>query len=178
MRNTVETIIEPDYEGDHTESWKDKTHPDIFPAVYKRYRAPANEQECAQMVSDLSALIVLINDQYNDARNEAVKLGMDPARDIPTKDKLKTIRSARNRYEAVRKAYIHWGASESGPSIVKTIGKTQYNTNDRLNALADGLKKITDLLIADFNGEEADDKLLSELVLLRKQLEVVFVSAE
>ena len=178
MRNTVETIIQPDYEGDHTETWKDKTHPDIFPAVYRRYRAPVDEDECRQMISDLGALIVLINDQYNDTRAQAVNLGIDPTRDIPTKDKLKTIRSARNRYEAVRRAYIHWSTSESIATTVKPIGKTQYSTNDRINALADGLKKLADVMIADFNGEDADDKLLSELVLLRKQLEAVFVSAE
>ena len=178
MRNTVETIIQPDYEGDHTETWGEMQHPDIFPAVYTRYRAPLDESECTQMISDLGALIKLINDQYNDTRTQAVNLGINPAYDVPTKDKLKTIRSARNRFEAVRRAYIHWNTNEADPGVVKSIGKTQYSTKDRLDALADGLKKVTDVLIADFNGEESNDQLLTELIFLRKQLEAVFVSAE
>lgn len=178
MRNTVETIIQPDYEGDHTQSWADKRHPDIFPSVYKRYRAPADTEECEQMVRDLGELITLINDQYSDVRAQSLNLGIDPGRDIPTRDRLKQIRSARNRYEAVRRAYIFWMSSEQdGVEVVKPIGKTQYNTNDRINAVADGLKKVTEVLIADLSGESNDQELLGELVLLRKQLEAVFVSA-
>lgn len=177
MRNTIETIIQPDYDGDHTESWADKRHPDIFPAVYRRYQAPVDEEECQQMVSDLSALIVLINDQYNDTRAQAVSLGMNPASDLPTKNKLKTIRSARNRYEAVRRAYIHWLSAGAGTELVRSIGKTQYNNRDRLDAMADGLKRLTDIVTADLRGEEPEEDLLSALELLRNQLEVVFVSS-
>jgi len=177
MRNTVDTIIQPDYEGDHTETWKDKRHPDIFPAVYRRYRAPEDVEECEQMVRDLGELITLINDQYNEVRSQSLELGIEPSRDPPTRDRLKQIRSARNRYEAVRRAYIFWMSSEKDAGeIVKPIGKTQYSTKDRIDAVAAGLKKVTDVLIADLSGESSDQDLLGELVLLRRQLEVVFVS--
>jgi hypothetical protein len=177
MRKTVDTIIQPDYEGNHTETWKDKRHPDIFPAVYRRYRAPEDAGECEQMVRDLSELITLINDQYNEVRDQSLRLGIEPSRDLPTKERLKQIRSARNRHEAIRRAYIFWMSDKKDASeIVRPIGKTQYSTRDRIDAVAAGLKKVTDVLIADLSGESSDQDLLGELVLLRRQLEVVFVS--
>lgn len=179
MRNSVETVIEAVYDDaiDLTDTWGELKHPDIFPAVYRRWRAPKNTEECQQMISDLAKLIVCINEQYSESREQAMRLGINPMHDRPTKDKLKTIRSARNRYEAVRRAYIHWLSCKEGDSnVIPETGVTQYSAKARLDALAAAVKKLLEVYIADLSDEEDSEKMLDELIRLRRQLEAVFVT--
>lgn len=179
MRNQNGTIIEPVYDDsvDLTDTWVERRHEDIFPAVYRRWRAPLDREECEAMINDLAELIVRINDQYDETRQQAITLGLNPTQDRPTKDKLKSIRSARNRYEAVRRAYIHWLACEDGNSdAVPVLGVTQYSGKARTEALGAAMKKLLEVYIADLNGEEDDQALLRELLVLKRQLESVFVS--
>lgn len=179
MRKSVETIIEAVYDDniDLTSSWGENKHPDIFPAVYRRWRAPHDKEECEQMISDLAELIVCINTQYDETREQAMRLGLNPMQDRPTKDKLKSIRSARNRYEAVRRAYIHWlSCVEGEDSVIPQTGVTQYSSKARVEALASAVKKLLEIYIADLSDEEDSEKMLTELIRLRRQLEAVFVS--
>jgi hypothetical protein len=182
MSNSVNTalkpVIEPVYDDsiDLTSSWADRKHADIFPAVYRRWRAPVSVEECGEMIEDLAAIIVAINDQYDDARRQAFTLGLNPNSDTPTKDKLKSIRSARNRYEAVRRAYIHWLSCETGqPSGLIETGRTQYSSKVRTEALAAAVKKLLEIYIQDLTGHSDNTAMLEELKLLQKQLEAVFV---
>jgi hypothetical protein len=178
MRNHVQTIIEPVYDDsvDLTYTWKELQHPDIFPAVYRRWRAPVDAVECRQMIGDLADLIVSINTQYDETKEQAGALGINPMQDRPTKDKLKTIRSARNRYEAVRRAYIHWlSSTEDGESVLPQTGATQYSAKARMEALASVVKKMLTIYISDLGGEEDNEKMLDELIYIRKQLDAIFV---
>jgi hypothetical protein len=179
MRNSVETIIAPIYDDaiDLTGTWGDFKHPDIFPAVYRRWRAPKSSNECQKMIEDLAGLIVCINTQYDEARGQAIRLGLNPMHDTLTKDKLKSIRSARNRYEAVRRAYIHWlSCTEGDENVLPETGVTQYSAKARLDALAGAVKKLLEVYIADLSDEADSEKMLDELIRLRRQLEAVFVT--
>lgn len=179
MRNQTTTIIEPVYDDsiDLTTTWEERIHQDIFPAVYRRWRAPNDHKECEAMISDLAELIICINDQYDETRQQAMTLGLNPSQDRPTKDKLKSIRSARNRYEAVRRAYIHWLSCEEGNGdAVPILGFTQYSGKARTEALGAAMKKLIELYIVDLSGAENDQSTIEELLVLKRQLESVFVS--
>lgn len=173
--------IEPVYDDgvDLTASWGERTHSDIFPAVYRRYRAPANAAEAEDQIQDLAALISAINAQYDEARDQAVGLGLDPTRDRPTKDKLKTIRTARNRHEAIRRAYIHWLAVERGePLAVSELGVTQYSAKARVELLGATLLTLLDVYLADLDEQVDPVVLHQQLLALRRQLGAVFVTPE
>ncbi len=173
--------IEPDYDDstDLTATWGNRTHSDIFPAVYRRFRAPRNAEEAETQIIDLAAVISAINAQYDQARAEVIGLGLDPSRDRPTKDKLKTIRTARNRHEAIRRAYIHWLAEERGePQLLASVGATQYSTKARLELLGTSLLTLLDLSLDDVDGQLDPQVLRQQLLSLRQQLDAVFVSPE
>lgn len=174
----MKILIEPDFiqGSDHTETWGDILHPDIFPAVYRTYRAPVDRDECEEQIKDLGGLIREINDQYEEVRANAIKLGLDPNRDRPTRDQLKRIRSGRNRAEAARRAYLFWLEGGDLSACVKQTGRTQYSLEARINTLADALKQVVDIYIKDVSGEEVEVSIGEELALLRRQLEAVFAS--
>lgn len=179
MNSAPPLTIEPDYgDGvDLTASWGTRTHADAFPAIYRRFRAPESSSEAEVQISDLAVMIQAINAQYDQARAEAVGLGLDPARDQPTKDKLKSIRTARNRYEATRRAYIHWLAEERGqPQILPSVGATQYSTKARLELLGATLVTLLDLYLDDVNEQINSQVLRQRLLVMRQQLDAVFVS--
>ena len=171
--------IEPLYDDavDLTASWGERTHGDIFPAVYRRFRAPHDAVEAEAQIEDLAAVITAINAQYDQARAEAVGLGYDPSRDRPTKDKLKSIRTARNRHEAIRRAYIHWLALERGePQLLASVGATQYSGKARTELLGASLVTLLDLYLADVNEQVDPQVLRQQLLALRHQLGAVFVA--
>ncbi len=173
--------IEPIYDEttDLTDSWGERVHPDIFPAVYRRFRAPRNADEAEIQIDNLAAVINAINAQYDQARAEAVGLGIDPSRDRPTKDKLKTIRTARNRHEAIRRAYIHWLAEERGqPQLLPSVGATQYSTKARIELLGTSLIALLDLYLDDVDDRLDPQVLRQQLMTLRQQLNAVFVSTD
>jgi hypothetical protein len=173
--------IEPIYDDaiDLTASWAERTHGDIFPAVYRRYRAPQDAQEAEAQIDDLAAVICAINAQYDQARAEAIGLGLDPNRDRPTKDKLKAIRTARNRHEAIRRAYIHWLAQERGePQLLPSMGTTQYSAKARVELLGASLLTLLDLYLADVEERLDPQVMHQQLTTLRQQLGAVFMSTE
>lgn len=181
MPSTNEPIIQPVYDDsvDLTGTWGDRTCEGIFPAVYRRYRAPIDAEECKQMIEDLGNIVQAINDQYDSARSQAIAIGLHPGRDRPTKDKLKTIRTARNRNEAIRRAYIHWLSVEGGqPLELPTLRATQFSIKARIDTLAAALAKVVDLYIADLSSADDETAILKELKLLRQQLDAVFVSTD
>jgi len=173
--------IEPLYDDaiDLTASWGERTHDDIFPAVYRRFRAPNDAEEAEAQIDDLAAVICAINAQYDQARAEAVGLGLDPSRDRPTKDKLKSIRTARNRHEAIRRAYIHWLAQERGePQLLASLGATQYSGKARTELLGASLLTLLDLYLADVNEQVDPQVLRQQLLVLRQQLGAVFMASD
>jgi hypothetical protein len=173
--------IEPVYDDaiDLTSTWGTRTHTDIFPAVYRRFRAPRDTDEAETQIDDLGAVITAINAQYDQARAEAIGLGLDPSRDRPTKDKLKTIRTARNRHEAIRRAYIHWLAEERGePQLLPSVGATQYSTKSRLELLGTTVLTLLDLYLDDVNEQVNPEVLRQQLRVLRQQLDAVFINSE
>ena len=173
--------IEPLYDDavDLTASWGERTHGDIFPAVYRRFRAPHHAEEAETQIEDLAAVITAINAQYDQARAEAIGLGLDPSRDRPTKDKLKSIRTARNRHEAIRRAYIHWLAQERGePQLLAAVGATQYSGKARTEVLGASLLTLLDLYLADVEERIDPQVLRQQLRTLQQQLGAVFVPAE
>lgn len=171
---TIETVYDDGV--DFTETWGDRRHNDIFPAVYRRHRAPHDPAEAEQQIEDLAVVITRLNGQYDQARQDAIGLGLDPTRDRPTKDRLKVIRSARNRYEAVRRAYIHWLAIERGePQLLPSLGATQYSGKARIELLGSVVLTLLDAYLADLEGEVDPQVLRPQLQLLRQQLAAVFV---
>ncbi len=181
MTSAPSLTIKPVYDDgiDLTASWGTRIHPDIFPAVYRRYRAPQDCDEAELQIDDLAAVIVAVNAQYDQARAEAIGLGLDPTRDRPTKDKLKTIRTARNRHEAIRRAYIHWLAEERGvPHLLPSVGATQYSTKARVELLGTSLRTLLDLYLDDVNEQVSPAVLRKQLLLVRQQLDAVFVSPD
>lgn len=171
--------IEPVYDDgvDLRATWGERTHGDIFPAVYRRYRAPRDAAEAEEQIRDLAAVITAINAQYDQAREQAVGLGLDPIRDRATKDKLKTIRTARNRHEAIRRAYIHWLALERGePQPLAELGVTQYSAKARVELLGATLLTLLDVYLADVDEEIDPVVLHQQLLALRNQLSAVFVT--
>lgn len=179
MRST-ETVIQPVYEDgiDLTHTWGDRLHGDIFPAVYRRYRAPKSVSECEQMISDLATVVSSIADQYESARGEAIGLGLDPVRDRATKDKLKVIRTARNRYEAIRRAYIHWLAVEQGEPVgLSVIGATQLSTRGRIDLLGQAMLQLVDLYIADLDESKSTAEIKELLHSLKQRLDTASASS-
>lgn len=180
LRKLHSTIISPVYEDnvDLTSTWLDRCHQDIFPSVYKRYRAPVGNQECEQMIQDLTEMIKNLNDQYEETRNAAYSLCLDPGRDRPTKDKLKGIRTARNRHEAIRRAYLHWLSIENNEPInVPVTGVTQFSTQKRIEILASTVNKFINIYLRDLSDQSNSNDLQAELNQLQKQLQVVFVES-
>lgn len=174
-----DTTIQPVYDDqiDLTHTWGDRLHGDIFPAVYRRYRAPVSISECEQMIADLADVVTFISDQYEAARKEAIGLGLDPVRDRATKDKLKVVRTARNRYEAIRRAYIHWLAVEQGgPVGLSVIGATQLSTKARMDLLGQAIMRLIDLYIEDLDETKSVADVKESLQLLRQQLDAAFVT--
>lgn len=175
MRPTIELTIKADYEGDHTESWGNARHPDIFPSVYQRYRAPQTPSECKRMVDDLTALVSEISDSYEQTRQNAINLGINPLHDTATKDSLKRIKNARFRNEAIRRAYIHWLTVQTGDaSGLPVLGRTQLGKAARLDLLAASVIRLCDLYEADVKEQIKTDDLLAELDGLRTQLKAFF----
>lgn len=173
--NHVSLVISPDYDSDHTEEWKGYEHSSIFPAVYSRYRVPVDEDECERQVQSLTDLITAVNDQYQDVRNQAYEVGLSPSADRPTKDRLKSIKSARTRYEAVRRAYSHWLCVKRGvPTNVSLDKGTQYSLHTKIEILAAGLKEITTLYLDDLSGLDGERGLAERLESLKSRLETVF----
>lgn len=175
-----ETTIKPVYDDqiDLTHTWGDRLHGDIFPAVYRRYRAPSNASECEKMIADLADVITSINDQYEATRQSAIGLGLDPLRDRATKDKLKIIRTARNRHEAIRRAYIHWLAIENGKPVgLQTVGATQLGTRARVDFLAQAVMELIDLYIKEMDETKTLDEVRESLYTLKRGLSAMFVSS-
>lgn len=178
--NTPPLAIEPIYDDaiDLTSTWGTRTHEDIFPAVYRRYRAPSDAAEAEQQIRDLAAVINAMNGHYDQAREKAVGLGLDPTRDRPTKDRLKTIRTARNRHEAIRRAYIHWLAQERGePQSISRLGATQYSAKARVELLGASLLRLMDLYLSDLDAQDDPAVLREQLLALRRDLGAVFVQS-
>lgn len=169
-------IIRPDYESDFTATWGKRKHSDLFPAVYRNWRAPVDLAECRKMINDLSSQVARGNDLYESTRMALIRAG-DKTLSRPTsKDQLKKIRTWRNRYTAVHKAYVHWEMVEMGAvKGVKTIGVTQLGTTAKLNALAQAVKTLINLYHGDLCDIKGNEEVIEELALLRNNLDVIFV---
>lgn len=175
MNSQSTPFIPPDYDFDHTAEWKGYEHASIFPAVYSRYRVPVDESECERQIESLTDLITAINDQYQDVRNQAYEVGLSPSRDRPTKDRLKSIKSARTRYEAVRRAYSHWLCVKRGvPTNVSLEKGTQYSLHTKIDILAGALKEVLDLYLDDLSASDSQEGLSSRAHSLKSRLETVF----
>lgn len=175
--NHVDLVIPADFEADFTSEWDGYTHQTIFPSVYRRYRAPISEQECQDQIDSLTELITSVNDQYDEVREEAFRAGLTPATDPPTKAKLKSMKSARTRYEAVRRAYIHWLCLKRGePSSVVLREGTQMSTNAKINALSSALKVLISVYLDDLLEGDNEEGLIERLATIKKQLDAVFAT--
>lgn len=175
-----DTAIQPVYDDrvDLTCTWGERVHGDIFPAVYRRYRAPHDSTECEQMIADLAGIVTSVGEQYEVARREAIGLGLDPVRDRATKDKLKVIRTARNRYEAIRRAYIHWLAIETGEPVgLPVIGATQLSTKARLDLLAQAMTQLINVYIEDLEEVRSTGETKAMLLSIKQQLDAAFASS-
>lgn len=177
MRSPDDLTIPPLYteDADFTASWGDRRHGDIFPAVYRRYRAPFHAAEAQQQIDELAEVITGLNSLYEQTCTKAIGLGIDHRRDQPTKDRLKQIRTNRNRHEAVRRAYIHWLATEQGsPLSLPELGVTQLSAKSRQELLGASVLRLVELYLADLRGDTSTPQLEEQLEQLHRELTGVF----
>lgn len=165
-----------DEHSDLTHTWKGRLHADIFPAIYRRYRAPLDKEEAEQQIADLAAAIQELGRRFEQEKTSTHALGLD-SKSSPIWKSIKELRTLRNRYEAARRAYLHWLALENGdPEPLPVLGRTQYSDKTRLELLAQAVTSLINLYASDLSEERSNAELKEELQSLRQQLHVVFAA--
>jgi len=178
MRKLPQPLIPPCYEAgaDHTSSWEDCQHADIFPAVYRQYRAPLSISEAQRQVQSLTKLLQHHADEYNQTRHAAVVSGLNPRSEPTVRRELRLLRDLSNRYEAVRRAYMHWIAVKKGkPELVPERGVTQYSAKARMELLGSTLLSLMDLYCSDLEQSLDSQQVRQQLLDLKTQLGAVFL---
>lgn len=165
-----------DHDIDLTDTWAGRIHPDIFPAIYRRYRAPLNVEEARRQIDDLGAAIEELNRRFELEKTSANSLGLR-SKSNPIWKSIKELRTLRNRYEAARRAYLHWLALENGdPELLPVLGVTQYSGKTRLDLLVQAVITLVNLYASDLNDERSSMELAQKLESLKQHLQAVFTT--
>lgn len=106
--------ILPDFDRDHTASWKDRIVDGVNPGAYARYRAPLSVPEAEATVAAITETIEDIEGSIDRYKSELAQLqGLGVATDQIERS-LRRANDARRKYEAARAAYLGWIRLERG----------------------------------------------------------------